>query len=122
MKNAKKEVVNKKNVAKNIKALRRQRGLTQAEVAEKTGVTTAHISHIEIGKGTISLPLLIEMCKVMRVTPNDILVGEFSTPNSGSKPSDGQHSQTLSVKNINPSDRMLLNNMYEFMKKRKRRS
>lgn len=118
--------MNKKNIAKNIKTARRQCGLTQAQVAERIGVTTAHISHAEIGFGTISLPLLLEMCKLMNVTPNDILAGEYIPEKSSSEASalheTGKYAKGMSYKNINPEDRLVLDTMYEFMKKRKRDS
>ena len=116
--------MNKKNIAKNLKTARRQRGLTQAQVAERTGVSTAHISHAEIGFGTISLPLLLEMCKLMNVTPNDILAGEYIPDNYSYEASalheTGKYDKGMSYKNINPEDRPVLDCMYEFMKKRKR--
>ena len=70
-------IMDRKNIGLNIRALRRQAGMTQAQMAEKTGVSTDHISHVEIGSGTISLPLLIELCNLLEVTPNDILAGEY---------------------------------------------
>lgn len=71
--------MNRKNIGQNLSTLRRQCGMTQAQIAEKTGVSTDHISHVEIGSGTISLPLLIEICKLLNATPNDILAGEYAS-------------------------------------------
>ena len=53
-------------------------GMTQAELAGRVGVTTNYISHIEIGSGSVSVPLLLKLCTLLNTTPNDILFGEFS--------------------------------------------
>lgn len=115
--------MNRKNIGQNIRTLRRQSGMTQAAIAEKTGVSTDHISHVEIGSGTISLPLLIEICKLLEVTPNDILAGEY-TPDSLDEKSYLQESsftvKDFSMEDINPEDRMLLQHIYEYMTNRKK--
>lgn len=115
--------MNRKNIGQNLRTLRRQCGMTQAEIAEKTGVSTDHISHVEIGSGTISLPLLIEICKVLEVTPNDILAGEY-TPDVSEENLQLQEGHFLdneiSFKNINPEDMMLLHHIYQYMTNRKK--
>ena len=115
--------MNKKNVGQNLRTLRRQCGMTQADLAERTGVSTDHISHAEIGSGTISLPLLIEICRLLEVTPNDILAGEYApdtSEKSGVLGENGLYDRTISFKDVNPEDRMLLEHMYQFMTKRKK--
>jgi len=114
--------MNRKNVGQNLRTLRRQCGMTQAQLAEKIGVSTDHVSHAEIGFGSISLPLLIEICKLLNVTPNDILAGEYAPDNVDEEllQEEGMYSQTICVDDINPDDRMLLNYLYQFMLKRKR--
>lgn len=115
--------MNRKNIGQNIRTLRKQYGMTQAEIAEKTGVSTDHISHVEIGSGTISLPLLIEICKLLEVTPNDILAGEY-TPELPAEHNSFQENnfleQKISSKNINPEDMMLLQYIYQYMTNRKK--
>lgn len=113
--------MDRKNIGLNIRALRRQAGMTQAQMAEKTGVSTDHISHVEIGSGTISLPLLIELCNLLEVTPNDILAGEYR-PNPIDEIDmfqEGSLSEKdFSSKKINPEDMMLLQYIYRYMTKR----
>lgn len=115
--------MNKENIGQNLRTLRRQCGITQAELAEKTGVSTDHISHAEIGSGSISLPLLIAICKLLEVTPNDILAGEYS-PNTAGEEEDvceeSKYDREISFRDVNPEDRMLLEHMYQFMTKRKK--
>lgn len=117
--------MNRKNIGQNIRTLRRQSGMTQAAIAEKTGVSTDHISHVEIGSGTISLPLLIEICKLLEVTPNDILAGEY-TPDSLEETAYLQEGsftvKDFAMEDINPEDRMLLQHIYEYMTNRKKKN
>lgn len=100
--------------------LRRQCGMTQAQLAEKIGVSTDHVSHAEIGFGSISLPLLIEICKLLNVTPNDILAGEYTrdtVEDDALLQEEGAYGN-LCFDRINPNDRMLLNYLYQYMVKR----
>ena len=114
--------MNKKNIGKNIQTLRKICGMTQAELADRVGVSTDHISHIEIGSGSISLPLLLEICTLLNTTPNDILFGEFSAAPS-EEHSDVSREEPFD--SINPNDDMnadeaqLLNYMYHFITRQK---
>lgn len=64
--------LNIKNSRKNIK-------LTQAQLAEMTNLSTVHISHIEGGSVKMSVDSLINICNALKITPNDILWGQFNT-------------------------------------------
>ena len=114
--------MNKKSIGKNIQALRIECGMTQVELAEKAGVSTDHISHIEIGSGSISLPLLLEICRLLNTTPNDILLGECSaTHPTGHSDDFGEESlENISVNDgMNPDDIRLLNLMHQFISRKK---
>lgn len=78
--------MNKKKVGKNVQLLRNAFGYSQAELAEKLGVSTIHLSHIETGKVGMSIEILISICNYLSVTPNDVLTGEFNTQNSSANP------------------------------------
>lgn len=115
--------MNRKNIGQNIRTLRRQCGMTQAVMAEKTGVSTDHISHVEIGSGTISISLLIEICKLLEVTPNDVLAGEYTPDRLEKAPSFKESSfsaKQFSAEDINPEDMMLLQHIYQYMINRKK--
>lgn len=115
--------MNEKNIGQNLGLLRQQSGMTQAQFAEKLGVTTDHVSHVEIGSGSISLALLLDICKLLEVTPNDILAGEY-TPESKDETEalqiKGLRDKVISFQNVNPEDMMLLDYIYQFMERRKR--
>ena len=47
-------------------------GLTQEELARKVGVSTNSISLIELGKTTLSLPKILQICKALNISLFDI--------------------------------------------------
>ncbi len=95
-------------INKNLAALRIANGLTQAELAEAVGVTTDHIGHVENGSSGISLRFLIKICRILKITPNDVLSGEYET-----EAEDDGH--TLSLDRMKPSDRDLMQKIAYFM-------
>lgn len=62
-------------LGKRISNLRRQKKLTQEELAEKTDLSTNYISHIENSRSIPSLETLMKLCAAMDVTPNELLLG-----------------------------------------------
>ena len=78
--------MDKVSVGKNVQLLRNAFGYSQAELAEKLGVSTIHMSHIETGRVGMSIDILILICNCLSVTPNDILSGQFETQTSGKSP------------------------------------
>ena len=93
--------MNQMKIGQNLSAIRLQHGLTQAELAEAVGVTTDHISHVENGTNGISLELILKICRTLKITPNDILSGEYDT----TEKNDGH---ALSLDRLEPSDRDLI--------------
>ena len=55
------------SIAARIRSLRKQRGLTQQELAERIGVTTQYVNYIENGKRGIGIPLLERIARVLDV-------------------------------------------------------
>ncbi len=104
--------MSKMKIGQNLSAIRLQHGLTQAELAEAVGVTTDHISHVENGSNGISLELLLKICLALRITPNDILSGEYDT----TEKNDGY---TLSLDRLDPSDRDLIEKIAYYMENKK---
>lgn len=54
--------------------LRKARGLTQEELAERVGVTRTHIAKIESGKFSASVRLLAKIAKVLDCSLDDIFL------------------------------------------------
>ena len=61
-----------KNVINKIRAYRKEFDLTQAELAEKSGVSRQSIISIEKGKYTPSLPLALRFGKIFDVSTDEL--------------------------------------------------
>ena len=61
---------------KRIKEMRKRSGMTQAELAEKLGITDRAVSKWENGRGMPELSLLKPLSEELGVTINEILSGE----------------------------------------------
>lgn len=59
-----------------ISALRKEKELTQAQLAEKLNVTDKAISRWETGKGMPDSSLLIPLANILDITVNELLTGE----------------------------------------------
>jgi len=70
--------VNYKLIGKNIGNARRSINLTQEALAETTGYSVNHISHIEIGSNPVSLPALVKICEALGTTADRILYDNLS--------------------------------------------
>lgn len=64
-----------KEIGSNIKVCRIRKNLKQAQLAEIVGVSSQHISHIECGRTTVSLPLLISIAQALSVDLYALLDG-----------------------------------------------
>ena len=54
---------------------------TQEYVANKLGVSCQHISEVERGLGGLSIPSLMEVCKILEVDADYILFGTITRDN-----------------------------------------
>lgn len=66
-------MVNKNHFGKRISVLRRKAGLSQADVAEKLGVTSQAVSKWECGNAIPDIDLLLELSHLYHVSINDLL-------------------------------------------------
>lgn len=60
-----------------IREYRLKAGMTQDNLAEKIGMSTVHISHVENGYTSVSMDCFLDVCNALEVTPNDLLLGQF---------------------------------------------
>ena len=60
--------------ASKIIALRREKKMTQAKLADKVGIGTSHLSHIENGKSGVSLETLQAIAQALEVAVEDLLI------------------------------------------------
>ena len=61
-------------------AIRKRMGLTQAEVAEAAGLSDRTYADIERGTVNMRTETILRICKVLHVTPDDILTDEPAAP------------------------------------------
>lgn len=66
-------MINKVHFGKRISVLRRKAGLSQAELAEKLGVTSQAVSKWECGNAIPDVDLLLELSHLYQVTINEML-------------------------------------------------
>lgn len=63
-------------IGNNLYKIRKSRGLTQAEAAEKAGLSDRTYADIERGGVSMRIDSLMRICSALNITPNDILVAE----------------------------------------------
>ena len=61
-------------IGRRIRACRRQAHLTQAELAERTGVCHQFIGCLERGEGIPSLGTVMSLCSALEIDPNTLLL------------------------------------------------
>jgi len=66
-------------VAKNVRAYRKQRGLTIEGLAEVVGIAAGHIGHVERATRVPSVAMLARISKALDVAPTALLVDPAST-------------------------------------------
>jgi len=60
-------------IGKRIRKVRTEKGMSQAELAEKSGVSLPHISTIELGKTKLYLPTFVKLIEALEVSADSIL-------------------------------------------------
>lgn len=63
----------KKEIGKRLRESREQKNLTQADVAEKAGITASYYARIERGEEQPSLPTIKTLVTILKVKAGDIL-------------------------------------------------
>lgn len=60
-------------IGQRIRKFRKACNLSQEQLAEKAGISTTHMSHIETGNTKLSLPVFVEIAKVLSVQTDELL-------------------------------------------------
>ena len=63
-------------IGKFISACRKEKGLTQAQLAEKFGITDRAVSKWETGKSIPDASIMLELCSELGISVNELLSGE----------------------------------------------
>lgn len=69
--------MNQVKIGKFISECRKKKNLTQAQLAEKLNITDRAISKWETGKGMPDSGIMLELCKELEITVNELLSGEI---------------------------------------------
>lgn len=70
-----------KNMGNRIKIRRKELRIKQAELAEKLNISNNHMSSIENGRQNPSLDIFIQICNLLSVTPDYLLLGSMHAYN-----------------------------------------
>lgn len=60
-------------IGQRIRKFRKAHQLSQEDLAEKIGISTTHMSHIETGNTKLSLPVLVAIAATLDVRTDDLL-------------------------------------------------
>ena len=66
-------------VGNKLLAIRKKRGLTQAETAEAAGLSDRNYADIERGTVNMRIETLIRICRALGITPDEILTDESTS-------------------------------------------
>lgn len=60
-------------IGQRIRKIRKANNLSQEQLAERVGISTTHMSHIETGNTKLSLPVLVDIAGVLSVSEDELL-------------------------------------------------
>ena len=67
--------MNQVEVGKFIAACRKEKQLTQAQLAELLNITDRAVSKWETGKSMLDSSIMLELCEILGITVNELLSG-----------------------------------------------
>lgn len=71
---AKEVVLSNKKIGERLRTIRRERGMTQSELAEAIGTHFTSISQIERGLRGLTIQQLVKLARALGVSPNEVLL------------------------------------------------
>ena len=69
-------MMNQIEIGKFIAKCRKEKKLTQAQLAEKLNITDRAVSKWEMGKNMPDTSIMLELCEILGITVNELLSGE----------------------------------------------
>ena len=60
-------------IGQRIRKIRKAHGLSQEELAEKVGISTTHMSHIETGNTKLSLPVFVDLAHALEIRTDELI-------------------------------------------------
>lgn len=71
--------MNQEIIGKFISTCRKDKGLTQMQLAEKLNISNRAVSKWETGKSIPDVSIMLELCEILGITVNELLSGERIT-------------------------------------------
>ena len=71
--------MDQEKIGKFISLCRKEKNLTQVQLAEKLNITNRAVSKWETGKSCPDVSLMLELCDILGITVNELLSGERIT-------------------------------------------
>ncbi len=68
--------MNQEAIGKFIAACRKEKGLTQTQLAEQLNITNRAVSKWETGKSIPDASIMLDLCKILGISVNELLSGE----------------------------------------------
>ena len=65
--------MNYRELGRRVRQQRTMCGMTQEELAEKSGISCSFVGHIERGEKKFSIGTLVALCNAMQISPNYLL-------------------------------------------------
>lgn len=62
-------------IGQRIRKVRKAKRLSQEQLAERVGISTTHMSHIETGNTKLSIEVFAEICTVLESRADELLFG-----------------------------------------------
>lgn len=93
---------------------RKATGFTQLQVCEMCDISDKYLSNIERSRSIPSLEVVMRICKVLGITPNEILLGTSKTESC-----DEYSATTDLIKMLDPSQLPLLNDFIKLLNEHK---
>lgn len=72
-------------IGQRIRKLRKAQGLSQEQLAERIGISTTHMSHIETGNTKLSLPVLVDIAHSLHALTDELLFGTEGDQKRGTR-------------------------------------
>ena len=67
--------MNYNEIGQRIRKYRKEKGLSQEQLAEAVNISVTHMSHIETANTKLSLPVLVAVAGALQVSCDDLLCG-----------------------------------------------
>ena len=81
-------MMNQTEIGEFIAKCRKEKKLTQAQLAERLNITDRAVSKWETGKSMPDSSIMLELCEILGITVNDLLSGEKISMESYEKKAD----------------------------------